>query len=462
MPITRREFLSYSALGIGALAIPGKAYSGKLKSIQLTVKPAQHQWFKQEVEPISLWEFSETSLRLKQYQPAEIVLLNQLPEPTSIHWHGMRVDNTIDGVSGLTQDPIEPKQTFVYQLPTQDAGTYWAHAHHKTFEQLAKGVYLPIVVEEQVPYPIDQDLLFVIDDWRLNREGQIDAASFGAMRDWSHGGRMGNVMTVNRKPNETLSVNAGDRVRLRVLNAANAKIFNLQFTGLQITVLAKDGQPLEQPVAVQKSLAIGPAERYDLIIDIPQNWSGIYAIEAVDRRQTFTVAKWQVTSKTNTLPATLRPIKALPQNPLPSKQFTVHHKIALDMSGGAMGNLQAAIYKGNKLEVNELIQQQQVWTFNGVANLPELPLLKAKVGEGVAITIENNTRWPHAMHLHGHHFIANNPIVGNELWQDTLLMAGGETSSIRFKAERPSKWLLHCHMIEHQISGMVTWIEVST
>ncbi len=319
-----------------------------------------------------------------------------------------------------------------------------------------------MIVEEASPYPVDKDLLFVVDDWRLNRERQIDTSSFGAMHDWSHGGRMGNIVTVNRRLQEQLAVHAGDRVRLRVLNAANARIFTLLFEGLITSIIAKDGQPLETPVSIQEALTIGPAERYDLVIDIPPNWAGNYPIKAMERRQNFKVAQWQVSPKTNMLPASLRPIKALQKNSLPEKNFKVHHELTLDMSGGAMGNLQAAFYKGDKLPVNELIAEKQVWTFNGVANLPREPLIKVKVGEGVSINIENNTRWPHAMHLHGHHFLAKNTVLTDEVWQDTVLMKGNEKTTLRFQAERPGKWLLHCHMIEHQAAGMVTWIEVSS
>jgi len=460
MPITRREFLSYSALSLGALSLPAVSKTHTSATIPLQLRDAEYDWFNTDIDPVRVWEFSKTSLRLQQYQPVTITVENQLSEPSSVHWHGMRVNNAMDGVSGLTQAPIQPKQDFSYQVPTEDAGTFWAHTHHKTFEQLAKGLYMPVIVEEANPYSVDKDLLFVVDDWRLNRVGQIDESSFGTMHDWSHSGRMGNVVTINRRPQEQLNVHAGDRVRLRVLNAANARIFNLLFEGLSITIIAKDGQPLEIPVPIKDTLAIGPAERYDLIIDIPPNWSGKYAIKAMERRQNFMVAQWQVNPKVSKLPAISRPIRPLAKNPLPEKNFKVQHELTLDMSGGAMGNLQAAFYKGDKLSVNELIAEKQVWTFNGVANLPEQALIKIKVGDGVSLTIENNTRWPHAMHLHGHHFIANNTTIGNEVWQDTVLMKGNEKTTLRFQAERPGKWLFHCHMIEHQASGMVTWIEV--
>jgi FtsP/CotA-like multicopper oxidase with cupredoxin domain len=90
--------------------------------------------------------------------------------------------------------------------------------------------------------------------------------------------------------------------------------------------------------------------------------------------------------------------------------------------------------------------------FNGVANFSEQPLLKAKVGEGIAINIENNTRWPHSMHLHGQHFIAKHPLIDEEIWQDTVLMTGRQKIPIRFVANKPGKWLLHCHMIEHRLA----------
>jgi FtsP/CotA-like multicopper oxidase with cupredoxin domain len=155
---------------------------------------------------------------------------------------------------------------------------------------------------------------------------------------------------------------------------------------------------------------------------------------------------------------------ALAANPLPSRlELDSAEKSALLMQGGAMGSLRSARYKGQELTMRELVQQGMVWAFNGEAGLPEAPLLRAKRGQTVVLDIVNDNRWPHAMHLHGHHFrvLARDGQAVNEPdWRDTLLMSGGEQIQIGFVADNPGKWVLHCHMLEHQAAGMVTWLEV--
>ncbi len=463
MPVRRREFLKLLAAGTVSAAHPGRIRAQKKQPepIQLTLQQQRENWFGDEYAPVSLWGADRRVLRLRQHQAVEIQVHNLLPDETSIHWHGMRVPNAMDGVSGITQDPIASGGRFDYGFTPLDAGTFWAHAHHKTYEQLARGLYLPVIVEEDTPYPADQDLLLVLDDWRINRERQIDTASFGSLHDWAHNGRLGNLITVNRQRYPQLPVKAGQRLRLRILNAANSRIMVIQFPELPFWLLAKDGQPFAEPASQDSVLVLAPAERYDVILDIPGDWKDDIPIHEVSGEETIRIANMPLDAESVGSSRAERP-PPLPRNPLvaPSRQ-TADHKVRLEMEGGAMGNLRDAKYKGKLLTRKELIAQKQVWTMNGVASLPEKPLLRASRGEIVEIEMVNNTGWPHAMHLHGHHFQVNSSHYKDDIWHDTVLMARGDTTSMRFQAGEPGRWLLHCHMIEHQISGMVTWIEVS-
>lgn len=407
-----------------------------------------------------VWGYSLDVIYMQKNIPTTIKVLNSLVEETTVHWHGMRVENNMDGVSGLTQSPILPGEEFTYSILPKDAGTYWAHSHHDTYRQLALGLYIPIIVKETNPYPVDQDILFVADDWLLNRKKQIDVDSLEDMHAWSHGGRMGNMLTINRSNTPEFQIVAGQQIRLRVMNTANSRVMKFDFPDVIATIIAKDGQPITQPTRLNKSLTIAPAERYDLVIDIPNNWQGQYPIIESSGRKPFIAAIWNAkTSEKNTLKPTVQP---LPPNPLPDKTFTIHRRIKLDMQGGAMGNLQSAKYQGKQLTVRELIKNKQMWTFNGIANMPQEPLSELKLGEGIEIELINATRWPHAMHLHGHHFLTTNEHIDGPVWQDTVLVLAGETKKIRFIAQEPGKWLLHCHMIEHQVSGMVTFVEVTS
>lgn len=461
MALKRRDFLKLTATGLCVLPLGIKArvvYAGQ--RIEVILQPEHHKWFDQQHSPIELWGVNKEVLRLKQNQPVEIVVKNRLPEATSLHWHGLRIDNAMDGVSGLTQQAINPGEEFVYRFTPKDAGTYWAHAHHNTYQQLARGLYLPLIVEESTPYSVDHDHLLVLDDWRVNKEGQLDLESLGNMHEWSHGGRMGNVLTVNRQIKPRIRVSAGSRVRLRILNAANSRVMAIALPEVSAWVCAKDGQPLAQPVRLKESLILAPAERYDLIVDIPADWQGEKPIYEVSTKQRIAGAYWDVSASAEE--AKSKPPAHLPENPLyPLPDEKSAHSIQLLMEGGAMGGLRQAAYQNKSMTISELVQNKQVWAFNGIANLPDHPLLSVKQGDLVEIEMVNNTRWPHGMHMHGHHFQADSDRYQKGLWHDTILMGKGENVVIRFRAGEPGKWLLHCHMIEHQAAGMVTWFEVT-
>lgn len=123
-----------------------------------------------------------------------------------------------------------------------------------------------------------------------------------------------------------------------------------------------------------------------------------------------------------------------------------------------MGGMRSATYNGQEMEVRELVKNRKIWAINGIAGLPEKPLFSVRRGAAVSLNIDNANSWPHAMHLHGHHFINDKT---PDYWRDTALFERGEKGSLRFIADNPGKWLVHCHMVEHMAGGMVTWFEVT-
>jgi len=106
-----------------------------------------------------------------------------------------------------------------------------------------------------------------------------------------------------------------------------------------------------------------------------------------------------------------------------------------------------------------------MWALNGITDLPRDTLVRVKRGQTVIINMVNDNRWPHAMHLHGHHFKVLQEGEGADslkgAWRDTTLIQGGESQKLVFPADNPGKWLLHCHMVEHTAGGMITWLEVT-
>jgi FtsP/CotA-like multicopper oxidase with cupredoxin domain len=148
-------------------------------------------------------------LRARRGGEIRVRLLNQLTQPTSIHWHGIRIKNSMDGAAGLTQKPVEPGDTFEYRFSLPDAGTYWYHPHMLASEQMDRGLYGLLIVDESSPIEIDQDIALLLDDWRLEKDGRIHE-SFGNFHDAAHQGRYGNYLTVNGQESQEIPVRTNE------------------------------------------------------------------------------------------------------------------------------------------------------------------------------------------------------------------------------------------------------------
>jgi FtsP/CotA-like multicopper oxidase with cupredoxin domain len=330
---------------------------------------------------------------------------------------------------------------------------------------MARGLYGMLVVDEANPPMADQDIAFILDDWRLDNAGQIDERSFGSMPDWAHGGRLGNWVTVNGQAGPAFKVRAGERLRLRVLNAANARIFALAFPGLKPWVIALDGQPIEPRMLESGTITIAPGQRADLLVDMTGEAGTATPVRAVFPRQVIDIAKFSYDPGTPLRRTGLGSPAKLAANPLPGPLSLKDAVVApLRMEGGAMGGMMGAMMGGRMHGMRTLMSAGKVWAFNGVAGLGQKPLLTVRRGQTVRIDLDNANGWPHAMHLHGHHFKVvrrDGRKVTASPWRDTELVQPRERVSLAFVASEPGKWLFHCHMLEHQAGGMGTWIEVS-
>jgi len=187
---------------------------------------------------------------------------NRLKEPSSIHWHGLRIENAMDGVPGVTQDPVEPGGNFIYRLKLEDAGTFWYHPHFNSSEQLERGLKGVFIVEEAEKLPWSRELIWLMDDWLLQKDGTI-YPQFNTGRDLMHDGRWGNVPTINGKYQPEFLVKPGERIRLRLINGANARIFSPQLEGLSADVIAVDGKPVTQIFPLDR-FVLSPGNRVDL------------------------------------------------------------------------------------------------------------------------------------------------------------------------------------------------------
>jgi len=453
--IRRREFLLASA----AAAMARPALSASVP-VPLEAGVAHVQLAPDGYDAAELWCFDGRTpgpeIRVAQGGAVARRFHNALPDPSSVHWHGIRLDNAMDGVPGLTQDTVAPGGTFDYEFIAPDAGTYWYHSHNRSWEQMARGLYGPLIVEDADPMDIDRDITLVFDDWRLTETGGL-AGKYGSFHDHAHGGRLGNFVTVNGRMEERLQARSGDRLRLRLINSANARIFDLGWQGMTGWIVALDGMPLDTPRPAER-VRLAPAQRADVVVDI-QGPDEPPVIFMAEDGQGYVLADIEVTAGTRTPRGT--PPRLAP-NPVPAlTQAPGGEVVTVLMEGGAMGGMRTATYKGQEIGMQDLVQQGMVWALNGVAGLTDDPLFRSGRNAPHRIRFVNRTAWPHGMHLHGHHFreVMADGSLGP--WRDTLLVGRDETRDIALVADNPGKWLLHCHMLGHQAAGMKTWFEVA-
>ena len=284
--------------------------------------------------------------------------VNELPEGSTVHWHGIRIANAMDGTPEVTQPVAPPGADFPYDFAAPDAGTFRYRPHERAFEQMARGLYGALVVEEENPPAVDRDEVLLLDDWRLTEEARIHEESFGAMGDWSHGGRTGNWITVNGESAWTRTVSRRERLRLRIANVANARIFAIGTQGLEGWIVALDGQPLAA-LEPARPFVLAPGQRADLIVDAVADDGEKALLFSREREGAFVLATLAVTGSVRA--ARLLAPAPLPPNPVPplgvisrSRHATVH------MAGGAMGGLGEAVLDGKTMGIQDLAARGKV------------------------------------------------------------------------------------------------------
>src|SRR5229473_3967609 len=233
--IDRRSLLIGSASLAAATALPRAGHNSPLtaaKAFAITAAPGRVSLVGPRYPDTDVWSYNASvpgpEIRVRQGERLRIQVENQLTQATTVHWHGVRVPNAMDGVPFLTQNPIAPGEKFVYEFDVPDAGTYWYHPHHHSSEQVGRGLSGALIVDESEPVPVDRDLVWVLGDWRLARDASI-VDDFGNRMEATMAGRIGNTVTINGRVPESIRVRSGERLRLRLINAAPARIFGLEF-----------------------------------------------------------------------------------------------------------------------------------------------------------------------------------------------------------------------------------------
>ena len=468
----RRRTLLKTLAVIPCLPALAAAQTEKLRVVTLRAGELRQRIVPEPYPETALWGYNGTVpgplLRFRRGDRVRIVVENGLPQDTTVHWHGLRVPNSMDGVPHLTQPPIAAGGRFVYEFDLPDAGTYWYHPHERSHEQVARGLFGAFIVEEHAPIKVDRDVTWVLSDWRLTPQAE-DVGDFVNLFDLTHAGRLGNTVAINGKftPRDgVFSARSGERIRLRLINAATARIFRLHFSEHQPRIIALDGQAVD-PHAEPSGIVIGPGMRTDLVLDCPQQPGARFEVSesfyGTQQRRLIEIVYEDTPLRAVPLDAPI----ALAANAHPHVDTVRAQRIEIALQGGAKGALREAEFHSQRMPLGVLAREHQVaWAINGVAHRHHAhqPLATLKRSAHYVLALHNDTAWYHPLHLHGHFFrilSRNGEPAPRTEWRDTLLLAPRERAEVGLVADNPGDWMLHCHVLQHQHGGMMATLRVS-
>jgi len=459
---TRRTLLKASAAAAGGfgLGVVANAVGGALAGPEPRIlKPVRTQARLTDAGPThDVLTYGDPGamppvLRMTRGKPFAARLVNGMDEPTTIHWHGVRVPNKMDGVPFMIQPYVYPGDHFDYAFTPPDAGTFWYHPHCNTLVQMGHGLTGVIMVENPNDPQFDAEVVLNLRDWRLGGDGQF-IAPFRA-RDAARCGTFGTVRTANWQAGPQYDAPAGGLVRLRLAITDVTRIYSLRMHGAEAAVIAIDGNPVAQrfPLGL---LQLGPGQRLDLAVRMPDEEGAVVGLE--DIRGTRPAMLATLRSVGSSLRRDLRDLPALEPNPVARVDTAAAEHIRLALSATAeqvaresvCGSIGYSFWAINKVP------------WSGDTPDPTAPLAELKLGRSYVIDMENPTPRAHPIHLHGMSFTVLSSTAGPvpPLVSDTYLIQPDEKVQLGFVADSPGDWLLHCHIIEHQKTGMTSYVRV--
>ncbi|KJY45697.1 copper oxidase [Streptomyces sp. NRRL S-444] len=402
-----------------------------------------------------------------------LTLANNLPQATSLHWHGLALRNDMDGVPGLTQRDIAPGGSFTYRFAVPNPGTYWFHPHSGV--QQDRGLYAPLIVEDpKEPLSYDKEWVVVLDDWVDGVDGSTPDAVLAELRKGmdmqsggghaGHGGAApqtppgggpsrllmgGESEVLGKEPGDVayphylvngrtaqdpsvFTARPGDRIRLRIVNAGGDTAFRIALGGHELTVTHTDGYPVEH--AKTGSLLLGMGERYDVLVTAQD---GVFPLTALAEGKEGKGGPASALALLRTGAAdrlrAAEPAALAPREP--------DRTIGIKLTGG---------------------MEKYDWAFDGKPYTAD-QRHPVKAGERVRLEFNNSTTMWHPLHLHGHTFALGGGRGGAR--KDTALIlpggtsrtkSGGGTLTVDFDADNPGLWMVHCHNVYHAEAGMMT------
>ena len=389
-------------------------------------------------------------IRLRKGEELKLRLVNGLDEATTLSFPGMRVANRIAGVGGLTEESLPAGGTRVIRFTPSDAGfnIYRPDAGAATARQIASGLIGPIVVEEEKPPETDLEAVVLVADWRLDDKGAI-LDDFAAPAIAQGAGRLGPLVTANASPVPLrLTAAPGARVRLRLANAATARVMFVSVVGGKSLIVAVDGQPSEPFEPLRNLVPMAPGARFELMFDMPREAgaSVSFVLRGGDAAAIPGEADRPLVvfeAKGEALPARAA-LSGLPANPLLPDEIDLEQATRFDLTigGGAAAP----------------------FTINGtpLADWSAKPQLAVARDAPVTLGYANKSAFAQTIRLGGH--------VGRLLhalddgwepyWRDIVQLAPGRSAHIAFVADNPGKWPIGSAIPEHRSAGLAAWMQV--
>jgi FtsP/CotA-like multicopper oxidase with cupredoxin domain len=457
-----------------------RSTTGKVVSQTLTAAPATVDLGGRVV---NTWAYNgqvgTPLIRVTAGDRLDVHLVNQLTDPTTVHWHGLALRNDMDGVPGVTMDPIAPSADFRYSFTAPHPGTYWFHPHVGV--QMDRGLQGALVIDDpHEPGGYDQEAVLILDDWtdgwsdtpdailtRLGRDGMSMGGSGGSggmnMGSGSMGGMGSSVSAAHpigtdtgdvvypahlingRLPQDPTTVTAspGQRIRFRLINAGSDTAYRFAVGGHRLTVTHADGYPV-QPVEVDTVL-LGMGERYDVVVTAGD---GAFPIVASPEGKGDPAGQALLRTAGGTAPA----VGARPAE-LDGRLLTY-----ADLVPTAAAALSVRAPDRQLDLALGMVNGGRQWVLNGVPYDQHQPL-GVTAGQRVRITMQNQTSMFHPMHLHGHTFAV---VTGSGssatpgVRKDTVNVLPMQTLAIDLDTDNPGQWLAHCHNAYHGELGMMT------
>ena len=363
------------------------------------------------------------------------------------------------------QPPVNVGETFHYRFTPPDCGTYFFHTHCNTVEQLGRGLQGTLIIDGDAVDRYDADVVLLMRDWVIDPDtGQFD--SFFTLRGAGRAGTYGSLRTVNGMVNPEIPLPAAGDCRLRLINSDPTRIMKIGVKGAEAAIIAIDG--IAAPPFPLSFWDMGPAMRIDLALRAPQDGGRVSLFDISQGMPSELVHfNGQGVSRRTFEVSTRSPLRAS-RIPEPDLNNATRLNFTFDATDGGQALLEAADTLGSSLS-SLCLSEKTFWTINGRAwpdqKNPKLPPPFAILDRGTSYVFRmtNKSQFSHPIHVHGHTF----KLLGSDKQRlpthhtDTLLLLPEETVDAAFVADNPGDWMFHCHVIEHQETGMMGYFRVA-